>query len=587
MSGDTLFVFAVLVIAAVMMASNRVRFDVVALLVVLALMLSGVLTVGEALAGFGSSVVILVAGLLVVGDMLDRTGVAAAIGDLILKRGGSNETRLLIMVMAAASVLGAVMSSTAVVAIFIPIVLRIGAETKVNPSRLLMPMSYAALISGMLTLIATTPNLVVSEELKNAGYSELGFFSFTPVGLAVLVVAIVYILLVRRLLLRDDGEEDTGSGGQRSVVELWEDFRVERSFASVRIAPGSDLAGRTIAQSELESRFGVRVLGIVRRSGRREERIPSPVPEAEMRTADTLLVVSRPEELDAAVAERGLEPQAASKRDRQLWLYIHGFSNLPEKDIFPRTRTLQRLCDEKRRGEVEVVPLIWPCDADFGIVKDYWDDQEAADASAFSFARLLQRFHKWRKDESDALDRARRDGTLRAGDGPCVKRINVLAHSMGNRVLRGALARWGHYYWSGRVPMLFRNTFMVAADVVNESLERGGAGRFICDCSRNVVVYYASDDLALRASKAANLKNGIASRRLGHSGPEDMRKVPSNVYAVDCDDFNMDYDTMGHSYFLQDDSKPKRSGRLFEDLYRAIRLGRVTDDDPNQRQFVL
>jgi di/tricarboxylate transporter len=105
------------------MASNRVRFDIVALLVVLALMLSGVLSAGEALAGFGSPVVILVAALLVVGEMLDRTGVARAVGDWILKKGGTHETRLLVLIMFGAAILGAVMSSTAVVAIFIPIVL--------------------------------------------------------------------------------------------------------------------------------------------------------------------------------------------------------------------------------------------------------------------------------------------------------------------------------------------------------------------------------------------------------------------------------------------------------------------------------
>ncbi|MDX1345663.1 MAG: SLC13 family permease, partial [Sedimenticolaceae bacterium] len=154
MSGNTAFVFALIAIAGVMMASNRVRFDIVSLLVVLALMLSGVLTVGQSLAGFGSSVVIMVAALLVVGEMLDRTGVARAVGDWILKKGGNSETRLLVLIMLGAAVLGSVMSSTAIVAIFIPIVLRIAAETSLNASRMLMPMSYAALISGMLTLIA-------------------------------------------------------------------------------------------------------------------------------------------------------------------------------------------------------------------------------------------------------------------------------------------------------------------------------------------------------------------------------------------------------------------------------------------------
>ena len=162
MSFEILFVFSLIAVVAALMASGKVRYDLVALIVLLALMLSGILSPAEAVSGFGSTVVINVAGLLVVGHMLDRTGVANAIGDTVLKQGGSSETRLLILIMVGAAGLGAVMSSTAVVAIFIPIVLRIARECNLNASRLLMPMSYAALISGMLTLIASAPNLVVS-----------------------------------------------------------------------------------------------------------------------------------------------------------------------------------------------------------------------------------------------------------------------------------------------------------------------------------------------------------------------------------------------------------------------------------------
>ena len=149
MPGETIFIFALIGVAAALMASNRVRFDVVALLVVIALMLSSVLTVNESLAGFGSSVVILVAGLVLVGEMLARTGVATALGDWILRKGGTNETRLLVLIMVAAGLLGAVTSSTAIVAIFIPIVLRVAARTDLNASRMLLPLPYAALINGM------------------------------------------------------------------------------------------------------------------------------------------------------------------------------------------------------------------------------------------------------------------------------------------------------------------------------------------------------------------------------------------------------------------------------------------------------
>lgn len=152
MFSEATFVFILIVVAAALMTSNRVRFDIVALLVVIALMLSGVLSVSESLAGFGSPVVILVVGLLIVGEMLARTGVARAVGNAILKHGGGDETRLLVLIMVRAAVLGSVMSSTAVVAIFIPIILRIARQTRLGASRLLLPMSYAALISGMLTL---------------------------------------------------------------------------------------------------------------------------------------------------------------------------------------------------------------------------------------------------------------------------------------------------------------------------------------------------------------------------------------------------------------------------------------------------
>ena len=227
---DTVFVFALIGIVAALMASNRVRFDFVALLVLLALMLSGVLTPSETLSGFGSTVVINVAGLLVVGHMLDRTGVANAIGNIVLEQGGTSETRLLILIMIGAAGLGAFMSSTAVVAIFIPIVLRIVGECKISASRLLMPMSYAALISGMLTLIASAPNLVVSGELRDAGYEPFGFFSFTLVGLTVLAVAILYILLFGRGLLSKGLDSQTGTAGVRSILGLWDEYRVDREL---------------------------------------------------------------------------------------------------------------------------------------------------------------------------------------------------------------------------------------------------------------------------------------------------------------------------------------------------------------------
>ena len=141
------------------------------------------------------------------------------------------------------------------------------------------------------------------------------------------------------------------------------------------------------------------------------------------------------------------------------------------------------------------------------------------------------------------------------------------------------LLRWNAYDLADGVPLIFRNTFLVAADIENESIHRGEKGELICDASRNVVVYYASDDLALRASKAANLKNKIASRRLGHSGPENMALTPSNVYIVDCDDINNEYDLKGHSYFRSGPT-PGQPGVVFDHIFECMQKGRVFPEDP-------
>jgi di/tricarboxylate transporter len=176
----------------------------------------------------------------------------------------------------------------------------------------------------MLTLIATPPNLVVSEELKKAGFEGFGFFSFTPVGLAVLVIAIVYVLLIGRRLLPGEVRKSTDDQRGRSIVELWGDFRIDRSIDSFTINRNSPMAGKTIEETELESRYGVRILGIMRRGRRGEERIATPTPDVELQAGDTLLAVSVPADRDRLVAEQALKPNPVSKPDRQRWLWELG-----------------------------------------------------------------------------------------------------------------------------------------------------------------------------------------------------------------------------------------------------------------------
>nr|WP_302478931.1 SLC13 family permease [Ruegeria arenilitoris] len=255
------------------------------MIVVIALILSGILASGQAMSGFGSPVVIMVAALLIIGEMLDRTGIAHSIGNLILRYGGNSETRLLVFLMVGAGILGSVMSSTAIVAIFVPIILRIAAKTGLHQSRLLLPMSYAALISGMLTLIATAPNLVVSDTLQEGGYEPLGFFSFFPIGLFVPVVAILYSLTIARPMLAGDDaaveaeRPSEGTASRRaSSLKLLETFALLDKFYLVSVVhkPQSDLRS-------IFSGINARVLARKRPPKRKADAF---VPEMELMTRD-------------------------------------------------------------------------------------------------------------------------------------------------------------------------------------------------------------------------------------------------------------------------------------------------------------
>ena len=280
----------------------------------------------------------------------------------------------------------------------------------------------------------------------------------------------------------------------------------------------------------------------------------------------------------------------------QVLLYIHGFNSTPEDVIFPRARRLQELLDQQAGQDdadtapgparVHVVPLIWPCDDDHlaAILDDYWDDQRAADASGLAFARMLGKFDRWRTESAKNARKQARETGRPASDFICTRRINMLAHSMGNRVLRTALRTWTENDAQGQMPQLFRNVFMVAADVINHTLEAEEEGQYIPASGRNLVVYYANDDLAMPASKVANLKNRTVSRRLGMTGPEDLDRVPKNVYEVDCDDFNNTCDPpKGHSYFLE--CPGGAVSPVLGHMYQCLRTGRVPDEDDRSQRL--
>ena len=252
-----------LAVAVLLFVRNKVRMDAVALLVMLAFYLSGILTINEIFAGFSDPNIILIALLFIVGEGLVRTGVAYQVSEGILKLSGNSETKVLILLMLAVAGLGAFMSSTGVVAIFIPVVLMICRQMNLSPKRLMMPLSVAGLISGMMTLIATAPNLVVNAELIKDTGTRLRFFDFTPIGLVILSLGIGYMLLIRRWL-GANGVTENQDNNQRSMAELIDEYGLRDRTKRFVVRTGSPFIGKNLNELHLRSSYGLNVLAIER-----------------------------------------------------------------------------------------------------------------------------------------------------------------------------------------------------------------------------------------------------------------------------------------------------------------------------------
>jgi len=284
---DLAIVLALLAAAIVMFVMARPRMDVVAVMMMVALPLEGVIDTREALVGFSDPIVILMGALFVLGEGLVRTGVAQRLGDWLVARAGRSEARLITLLMIAVAGIGSVMSSTGVVAIFIPIVLRIAQNGNIPPGRLMMPLSVAGLISGMMTLVGTPPNLVVNAELVRRGHEGFAFFAFTPFGIPVLALAIGYMLLARRWLTP---REAAPRGRRRPRLADWvQAYGLAGREYRLRVAEGSPLVGHRLDELDLRATSGVNIIAI-ERPGRFGYRMVRPRAETELRAGDVLFI---------------------------------------------------------------------------------------------------------------------------------------------------------------------------------------------------------------------------------------------------------------------------------------------------------
>lgn len=291
MTLEITFVLGILAISVILFITEWVRIDVVALLVLGVLAIGGLVTPADALSGFSSPAVVTVWAVLILSGALARTGVASVIGRRLLRLAGDSEIRLLVMIMLTVGILSGFMNTIGVVSLFLPVVLDISRRTKQPPSKLLIPLAFAALLGGLNTLIGTPPNILISEALRNANLRPFSMFEFAPVGIAAVLAGTAYMtLLGRHLLPSRDTTRDFGNGRNRDLKSIYE---LHERMVLLNLPDGSFLHGRTLAESRLGSALGLNVIAILRDG----QSFLSPESAFTLQSGDRLLVEGRLEQL--------------------------------------------------------------------------------------------------------------------------------------------------------------------------------------------------------------------------------------------------------------------------------------------------
>ena len=253
----------VLLISVAFFITGKVRSDIVALCALVALLLFGILTPDEALAGFSSNVIIMMVGLFVVGGAIFQTGLAKMISSKLMKLAGNSEIRLFVLVMLVTSLMGAFVSNTGTVAIMIPIVVSMAMSVKMNPSRLLMPLAFASSMSGMMTLIGTPPNLVINEELVSNGYEGLGFFTFLPVGLICAVVGTLLLLpLSKKYLSKPGALSGASASSGKSLKALVKEYGISNNLHRLQVNANSLVVGKMIGELDIRKNYSLNIIEV-------------------------------------------------------------------------------------------------------------------------------------------------------------------------------------------------------------------------------------------------------------------------------------------------------------------------------------
>ncbi len=282
MTPEVILVLIILIVSIVLFISNRIRMDLVGLLVLGSLAISNLVTPVQALSGFSNPAVITVWAVLILSGGLARTGIASKLGKFVLRLAGDNEVKLLIIIMLTSGILSGFMNSIGVASLFLPVVIDIARRTDRPPSRFLMPLAFACLLGGLNTLIGTPPNILISEALREAGLKPFQMFDFTPIGLAILFSGTIYMALVgRHLLPKIDLARELSR--TPDVTDVY-DFQERMAF--ICLPSNSPLAGKSLQESRLGAALELNVITVFRENNP----LMAPRPDFVLQVGDRLLV---------------------------------------------------------------------------------------------------------------------------------------------------------------------------------------------------------------------------------------------------------------------------------------------------------
>ena len=303
----------ILSLSAVFFVNGKLRSDLVALCALVLLIVFNILTPEEALSGFSNPIVIMMVGLFVVGGAIFKTGLAKMISSKILRLAGKSELKLFILIMMVTAFIGAFVSNTGTVALMLPIVVSMAASANISPGRFLMPLAFASSMGGMATLIGTPPNLVVDEVLSNAGFTDLSFFSFTPIGvICVLIGLVVLIPLSKFFLVKKEDGKDTKTTTGHSPKELAKKYQLSDNLYRIQIRPGSRIGGKKLQELNITQAYNLSILEIRRQSssqGRFLKTVDQSLagPHTELQENDILYVFGPFEKVNQFAKEQNLE----------------------------------------------------------------------------------------------------------------------------------------------------------------------------------------------------------------------------------------------------------------------------------------